>query len=101
MASGQVDLDSSYFAPAKIALAVCLVNEIQSLHGKFSFKDVIQTYLLADNKHRILNVSRRYWGAEKGWKGTLIVLLAIRKLAYCTRKGKQRWNEFILSKVCQ
>ncbi|EGG08586.1 uncharacterized protein MELLADRAFT_84785 [Melampsora larici-populina 98AG31] len=99
MSSVQVDLENCYFPPSKIALVVRLVNEVQSLHSKVSFKDVIQTYLLAVDRHGILNTSRRYWGGDKGWKGTLIVLLAIRKLAYRTRKGKLQWNEFILSEA--
>lgn len=99
MASVQVDLDSCYFRPAMISLTGRLVNKVQSVQSKVSFKYIIQTYLLADNKHQILNQPRRYWGAEKGWKGTLMVLLAICQLACRTREGKDQWNDLILPEV--
>lgn len=54
--------------------------------------------LIEDNSEEAA-VKRCYYGTERGWDSTVELILSMKTLACSRIKGRQLWEDFILSQV--
>ncbi|KAH9807958.1 hypothetical protein DFH28DRAFT_911975 [Melampsora americana] len=62
-------------------------------------KEILQTYLTAEDEGGVIKLSRRYWGGRKGQQSTLTVLASIKKLVCKKPNGRKFWRMFILQEA--
>lgn len=76
-----------------IAIEVCKFLKDK----KVTPKEFLFAFLSSDDIE--LKESRRYWGAERGFQLTLVIINEIKNLTVKAEGGKQAWKDFILIEV--
>lgn len=76
-----------------IAIGVC--NYLKE--KKVTPKEFLFAYLASDDIE--LKENRRYWGVERGFQSTLVIINEIKSLTLKANGGKQQWKDFVLLEV--
>ncbi|KAH9823015.1 hypothetical protein DFH28DRAFT_881183 [Melampsora americana] len=91
--------DNVRITPNMLKITLNIVEQLKSDPSGITFKEVLQTYLLASDPTGTLNTSHRYWAGQTGWPSTLIVLKGMRGVICHKRKGQKQWKAFILAEA--